>query len=312
MSLSRKTIQGLTQTAVLAAITLTVYCLLLIPRSCFAQGPQHYNSPLYSPKGYEDDERRTESNGMPPALNAVGIEQRLGVQLPLGARFADENGREVELKEYFGKKPIIVAFVYYECPMLCNEVLNGLASSLKGIAFSAGKEFDVVAISFNAKETPELAKAKKESYLARYSRPNTENGWHFLTGSQEEIDKATNAAGFAYQWDEKSKQFAHAGGIMVATPEGKLSHYFYGIEYAPKEVRLGLIEASNNKIGNPVDQLLLYCYHYDPSTGKYGLVVMRALRVAGFVTIIGLAAMVLILWRFKGTNEEVKTEKMIL
>lgn len=286
-----------------AVLMLTANCLLLTV-DCLAQGggQQHYGSPLYSPRGYEDDIKSSGTvNGIPTILKKVGIEQKLDSQLPLETKFVDENGQEVELKQYFGKKPIILALVYYECPMLCNEVLNGLVASVKPITFDAGKEFDVVAISFNPKEKPELAKAKKESYLARYNHPGTENGWHFLTGSQESIDLVANAVGFNYEWDESSKQFAHAGGIMVATPGGKLSHYFYGIEYAPKEVRLGLIEAAENKIGNPVDQLMLYCYHYDPSTGKYGLVIMNVLRVCGVITLIGFGLMLFVLRR-RGSN----------
>jgi protein SCO1/2 len=233
----------------------------------------------------------------------VALEQKLNSQLPLDAKFVDENNNEVELGKYFGKKPIILALVYYECPMLCNEVLNGLVGTLKPLNFDAGKEFDIVAISFNPKETPELARAKKESYLARYQRETAEQGWHFLTGSSEQIDRVTEAVGFNYEWDEASKQYAHAGGIMIATPEGKLSHYFYGIEYAPKEVRLGLIEASDNKIGNSVDQLLLYCYHYDPSSGKYGFMIMRVLRVAGLFTVMGIAAMIFFMWRYKDNQK---------
>lgn len=268
----------------------------LLTDNCLAQG-QHYSSPLYSPRYYEEN-RGTESNGLPPVLQEVGIEQKLNSQLPLDAKFVDENGREVELKEYFGKKPIIIALVYYECPMLCNEVLNGLVRGLKPMNFDVGKEFDVVAISFDPREKSEIAKAKKDTYLANYGRTGTENGWHFLTGSQDSIDKVTNAVGFKYHWDEKSKQFAHAGGVQVATPDGKLARYYYGIEYAPKEIQFGLIEAAEYKIGNPADQLLLYCYHYDPSTGKYGFAVMRAMRLAGVATIFGMAAMILFLWRF--------------
>ena len=294
-------------------VVVTAVVMLLSIGNCLSQGGgrQHYSSPLYSPRGYEDDVKSSgTTNGIPPILKQVGIEQKLGSQIPLDTKFLDENGQEVDLKQYFGKKPIVLALVYYECPMLCNEVLNGLVASIKPITFDAGKEFDVIAISFNAKETPELARAKKESYLARYNHSGTESGWHFLTGSQESIDEVAEAIGFHYQWDENSKQFAHAGGIMVATPEGKLSHYFYGIEYAPKEVRLGLIEAAENKIGNPVDQLMLYCYHYDPATGKYGLVIMNVLRVCGVATLIGLLILILILRR-QNAGKQVKAEKLV-
>lgn len=282
------------------ALLFTAHCLLLTAY-CLAQGGgrQHYNSPLYSPRSYEDDVKTGGSinNGIPTVLKQVGIEQKLNAQLPLESVFRNENGEEVKLGQYFGKKPVIIALVYYECPMLCNEVLNGLVGALKPLNFDAGKEFEVVAISFNPNEKSDLARAKKESYLARYNRPGTENGWHFLTGSPDAIENVANAVGYHYQWDESSKQYAHAGGIMMATLDGKMSRYFYGIEYAPKEVRLGLIESANNKIGNPVDQLVLYCYHYDPSTGKYGLVIMQVMRLGGLITLIAMAAMLIFLWR---------------
>ncbi len=217
-----------------------------------AQKTEHYNSPLYSPKTY-DPKQGDSSNGIPTALKTVGIDQKLNEQLPLDAEFKDDNGNLVNIGNYFNqKKPVILALVYFECPMLCNEVLNGLTGSLKGISFDAGKDFDVVAISFDARENdkPELAKNKKASYLTRYGRPGTENGWHFLTGTQEEIDKITKAVGFNYHYDEKTEQFAHAGGIMVLTPSGKISRYFYGIDYSPKDLKFGLMESSEEKIGN--------------------------------------------------------------
>jgi protein SCO1/2 len=263
-----------------------------------AQKTEHYNSPLYSPRTY--DPTQGTSNGMPPALQKVGIEQKLDSQLPFDAEFKDENGKTVKLGEYFGKgRPVILAFVYYECPMLCNEVLNGLTGSLKGLSFDAGKEFDVVAISFDARENdkPDLAKNKKASYLARYERKGAENGWHFLTGTQEQIDKATQAAGFNYVYDEKTEQFAHAGGIMIVTPQGRLARYFYGIDYSPRDLKFGIMESAEGKIGNPAEQLYLYCFHYDPSTGKYGLTILRVMRLAGIATILGLGGMLFVFWR---------------
>ncbi len=264
----------------------------------FAQKNEHYNSPLYSPRKY--DPSQATSNGIPETLKTVGIEQKLNAKVPFGAIFKDENGREVRLGEYFGKgRPVILALVYYECPMLCNEVLNGLTGSLKGISFNAGEEFDVVAISFDARENekPNLAKNKKESYVERYNRPETAAGWHFLTGTQSEIDKVTEAVGFNYKFDEKTNQFAHAGGIIILTPEGKVSRYFYGIDYAPKDVKFGIMESSENKIGNPVDQLYLYCFHYDPSTGKYGFAILNVLRLMAVATLLGLGAMLFVFWR---------------
>lgn len=263
-----------------------------------AQKSEHYSSPLYSPRKY--DPSTTSSNGIPAQLKKVGIEQKLGGQLPLDAKFKDENGEEVELGKYFGKdRPVILALVYYECPMLCNEVLNGLTGSLKGINFNAGEEFDVVAISFDTRENqkPELARNKKKAYVERYNRPETADGWHFLTGEQSEIDKVTQAAGFNYTFDEQTNQFAHAGGIMVATPEGKLSRYLYGINYSPKDLKFSIMESTDNKIGNPAEQLYLYCFHYDPSTGQYGFAILNMLRLMAVATILGLGTMFFVFWR---------------
>ena len=270
-------------------------------------GSQHYNSPLYTPRNYEQDVRNNVTTGLPKILNDVGIEQKLDAKVASDVKFTDENGNEVTLNQYFGKgKPVIIALVYYECPMLCNEVLNGLTGSLKALSLTAGKDFDVVAISFNEDEIPALAKAKKETYMAKYGRPGTENGWHFLTGSKESIDAAADSVGYRFKkTGDAANPFAHAGGIMIATPEGKLSHYIYGIEYAPKDVKFALIEASANKIGSPADQLLLYCYHYDPATGKYGFAIMRIVRIAGAFTIIGMIALLLVLLR---SNSNKRTE----
>lgn len=290
-------------------ITLWAAVCALFSASAFAQRVEHYNSPLYSPRAYEPGQ--TTSNGLPPVLKKAGIEQKLNEQLPLDAEFKDESGRAVKLGEYFNhERPVILALVYYECPMLCNEVLNGLTGSLKGMSFNAGKEFDVVAISFDARENdkPDLAKNKKENYLGRYGRSGSENGWHFLTGTQDSIDKVTNAAGFSYVYDEKTNQFAHAGGIMIITPEGKMSRYLYGIDYAPKDVKFGIIEASQNKIGTPVEKLLLYCYHYDPATGTYGFAVLNAIRAGGVLTLLGLGAMFFVFWRRNKAKEALPAE----
>lgn len=273
--------------------------ILIFSAAVFPQKTEHYNSPLYAPRTYDPSQPATTS-GLPEALKTVGIEQKLGAQLPLDAEFKDENGRTVKLGEYFNKgRPVILAFVYYECPMLCNEVLNGLTGSLKGISFDAGTEFDVVAISFDVRENdkPDLARNKKENYMARYGRPGTEKGWHFLTGPQASIDAATKAAGFGYEWDEKSNQFAHAGGVMITTPGGRLSRYFYGIDYSPKDLKFGVMESAENKVGNAAEQMLLYCYHYDPATGKYGLAILSVLRIFAVVTVLGMAAMGLVFWR---------------
>ena len=273
--------------------------MMMLGATCaLAQKAEHYNSPLYSPRYY--DASASEPNGLPAALKEIGITQKLGDQLPLETQLKDENGKAVKLGDYFTSgRPVIVAFVYYECPMLCNQVLNGLTGSLKGINLDAGKDFDVVAISFDARENdkPDLARNKKASYVERYARSGSENGFHFLTGNEASINAVTSAAGFSFKWDEKSEQFAHAAGVMIATPEGKLSRYFYGIDYSPKDVKFGLMESSAKKVGNPAEQLLLYCYHYDPSTGKYGLAILRVVRLGGIVTLLGMGAMAFVFWR---------------
>jgi len=296
----------------LAVLWLKLFAVIIVfltTGNVSAQKTEHYNSPLYAPKYYDPNDTGT-SSGLPNALQKIGIEQKLNEQLPFDAVFKDENGKEVKLGEYFGKgRPVILALVYYECPMLCNEVLNGLTGTLKSLAFDTGKEFDVIAISFDARENdkPDLAKNKKESYMKRYGRPGTENGWHFLTGTQSEIDKVTNAVGFSYKWDEQTKQFAHAGGIMVTTPEGKLSRYLYGIDYAPKDVKFAVMESAQSKIGSSAEQLMLYCFHYDPSTGRYGLSILRVMRLGGIATLIGLGAMLFVFWR-KGKKREGEAE----
>ncbi len=264
----------------------------------FGQRVEHYNSPLYAPKTYDPSE--TVSTGLPSVLHDIGIEQRLGEPLPLQAEFKDEDGNSVALGKYFGNgKPVVLALVYYECPMLCNEVLNGLTGGLKGITLDAGKDFDVVAVSFDARENEKtgLARNKKENYIGRYGRAATSEGWHFLTGTQASIDELTKAVGFKYVWDEKTQQFAHIGGIMIATSEGKLSRYFYGVEYSPRDLKLGILDSAQAKISSPADQLLLYCYHYDPATGTYGFAVLRVIRIAGIATLIGMAAMFFVFWR---------------
>jgi len=290
--------QGSAKLALSKLILFSATLVLALTGGLAAQKSEHYNSPLYSPKYY--DPTQTSSNGLPDALQKTSIEQKLGEQLPLETEFKDEDGRTVKLGEFFNKgRPVVLAFVYYECPMLCNEVLNGLTGTLKGISFDAGKEFDVVAISFDARENekPALAKNKKDAYVTRYGRPGTERGWHFLTGTQVSIEAAAKAAGFGFQWDEKSGQFAHSAGVMVATPGGKMSRYFYGIDYSPKDVKFGVIDSAENKVGTPAEKLLLYCFHYDPSTGKYGLAILRFVRVGAVLTLLGMGAMGFVFWR---------------
>lgn len=269
---------------------LPVFLLAMLCSSALGQpGQPGPSSPLYGAR----PEVGVTSSGLPKALQDVSFDQKLNAQLPLDLLFRNENGETVKLGDYFGKKPIVLSLVYYECPMLCTQVLNGMVSAFKVLAFKPGQEFDVITVSFDPREKPALAAAKKKTYigyLPEGKRDSAANGWHFLTGDPESIKRLTDSAGFRYHFDETTNQFAHASAILVATPEGKLARYFYGIEYSPKDLRLGLIEASQNKIGSPMDQLLLYCYHYDPATGKYGAVVMNMIRLGGIATLIAMVA----------------------
>jgi protein SCO1 len=239
------------------------------------------------------------ANVRPPYLQNVGIEQHLDSQVPPDLSFVDDTGHAVKLGDYFGSKPVILNLVYYNCTMLCGEELAGLATALKAVKFDIGKEFDVVTVSFNPKETPEIAAAKKKDYLARYGRAGAASGWHFLTGSADSINLLAQAVGFQYQYDPKINQYAHATAIMILTPQGHISRYFYGVEFPPKDLRLGLVEASQEKIGNAVDAVLLYCYHYNPAAGKYGAVISNILRLGAAITIVCLAGLLLVLLRME-------------
>jgi protein SCO1/2 len=252
------------------------------------------SSPLYGAR----PSTGSPSTGLPTALRDVRIDQRLNEQLPLDLVFRDESGQEVKLGKYFGQKPVVLALVYYDCPMLCTQILNGMVTSFRVLPFQIGKEFDVVTISFDPREKPDLAATKKKvyiDYLPDKMQAGANQGWHFLTGDPASIERIADAVGFRYRYDEATKQFAHASAIMVATPEGKLSHYFYGVSYSARDLRFGLIEASQHKIGSVTEQLTLYCYMYDPATGKYGAAVMRVLRITGVVTLLGIIAMILLL-----------------
>lgn len=233
----------------------------------------------------------------PGPLKKVRFDQNLNQQVPLETTFKNEAGATVRLGQYFRQKPVILALVYYQCPMLCNLELNGLAKAMRKISLSAGEDFEVVTVSFDSRETPALAMAKKETYLEKYTRPHAVEGWHFLTGKEENIRALADSVGFHYTYDPISKQFAHASGIIVLTPEGKISRYFYGIEYKPQDLRLGLVEASNNKIGTPVDQLMLFCFHYDPTSGKYGLLIANVLRFAATATALSLFTFLFVMFR---------------
>ena len=235
---------------------------------------------------------------LPGALEGIGIDQKLDQQVSLGLEFKDEFGRTTPLSTYFqGNKPVLLALVYYRCPMLCTQILNGVISSLKAVSLEPGKDFEVVSVSFDPKDTPELAASKKQMYMRRFARTDSANGFHFLTGDDANIKALTDQVGFHYRYDPATEQFAHASGIMILTPQGKLSRYFYGVEYAPIDVRLGLVEASHNKIGSVTDEALLFCYHYDPTTGKYGAVAVDFLRIAGVLFFVFGAGWMLMAWR---------------
>ena len=234
------------------------------------------------------------SEALPSELDEVGFDQRLGESVPLDLEFTDEDGRVVELGSYFGDRPVILALVFYNCPMLCPMILNGLTTGLKPLSFNPGDEFEVVVVSFDARETPVMAAQSKTISLERYGRPETEPGWHFLTGSEESIAALTDAVGFRFSYMEEVDQFAHAAGIVTLTPEGVIAQYFYGVEYASKDLRLGLVEAADNKIGTLVDQVLLYCFHYDPATGTYSAVAMNIVRLGALCTVALISIFVLI------------------
>ena len=234
---------------------------------------------------------------LPASLQGVGMDQKLHTHVPLHLVFHDEFGRLVSFGDYFHGKPVVLALVYYRCPMLCTQILNGVEMSLKAVSFNPGKDFEVVAVSFDPKDTTETAAGKRRMYLRRYNRAGTDNGWHFLTGDETNIRALTDAVGFHYKYDPKTEQFAHASGIYVLTPQGRISKMFYGVEYAPRDLRLALVEASNDKIGSPVDQVLLFCFHYDPSVGKYTAVAMHLIQFAGAAFVLIGSALLFFLFR---------------
>jgi protein SCO1/2 len=250
---------------------------------------------------YDEKQMAPVSDKPPDILSKVGIAQRLNEQLPLSLTITDDEGKQVQLASYFGKKPAILALVYYQCPMLCSEELNGLTSALQMVSFVPGKDFSVIVISIDPTETTDLAAAKKRGYLKRYGHPETAAGWHFMTGTQENIDALTKAVGFGYVKipgpDGKLTQFAHASAIQIVTPEGKLAQYYMGVEYSPKDLRLGLVEASANRIGSPVDNILTYCYHYDPQTNRHSLIVARVVQLGGLITLLLLGGFMLVMFR---------------
>jgi protein SCO1 len=225
---------------------------------------------------------------MPLALQNVGFEPPLNGQMPLDLHFRDETRRDVQLREFFGQKPVVLAFVYYNCPMLCDQIQMGVAGTLRMLSFNPGRDYEVVFISFDSRDTPELAAEKKKAVLARFRRLETVAGWHFLTGSKESIEAATRAANFRFRFDAKSNLFAHASGVMILTADGRISRYFYGVEYPGRDMRLGLVDASAGKIGSPIDHVLLFCYHYDPSSATYSASILRIIRLGGILTILSI------------------------
>jgi protein SCO1/2 len=274
-----------------------VVCLVCILHSAFCITAAHAQLQPGTPGSMGFNSGIVASN-VPPQFKDITFQQQLGKKLPLDLQFKDETGRSVALGEYFGSsKPVVLSFVYYQCPMLCTQVMNGLSSALKVLPFTPGKEFDIVLISFDPRDTPEAANAKKRAHLEHWATKPTANGWHFLTGDEASIRQVTAAAGFTYQWDAETQQFAHVSGLLVTTPDGTLSRYFYGVEYSPKDLRLALIDSGNGKVGSIVDELLLYCYQYDPSHGRYGAVFMNIMRLGGVLTMIFIGGFIVLMRR---------------
>jgi protein SCO1/2 len=271
------------------SIVLTALFLVISAASLFAQGMRGpmaggiMGSPV---------------NQKPVSLEFVGIQQHLNANVPVDLEFRDELGNPVKLADYFGHgRPVILNLGYYQCPMLCSELLEGLVGSMKALAFNVGRDFDVVTVSFDPRETPEMAAAKKRDIMKRYGRAGADQGWHFLTGQADQINALTKSVGFQYQFDPKTEQYAHAAAIVMLTPDHVISGYFYGVEFSPKDLRLGLVQASQNKIGDIGDQVLLYCYHYDPRSGKYGAIVGNILKLGGLATVLILGTFMFVMFR---------------
>jgi protein SCO1/2 len=240
------------------------------------------------------------ASNVPPQFKTVTFAQRLNQQMPLDVALKDETGRTVKLGDYFGKKPVVLSFVYYQCPMLCPLTLNGISSALKALPFTPGEEFEIVIVSFDPRDTPEAANAKKRAHLSHWKTADTAAGWHFLTADEASIARLTSAAGFTYQWDQTTGQFAHVSGLLTLTPDGRLARYFYGVEYSPKELRLALVESGQGRIGSAVEELLLYCFNYDPTTGRYGWAVMTLVRLGGLLTVAAVLVFVVMMRRREG------------
>jgi protein SCO1/2 len=246
--------------------------------------------------GYKRDPGMV-SSAVPAPLREIGFDQNLDRPVPLDVVLTDESGRSRPLGAYFGRRPVVLLFAYFDCPMLCTQVINGLATALDVLTLEPGEDFEILTVSFDPHDTPATASAKKAHYIERYKRPGAAAGWHFLTGDQSAVDRLTKAAGFRYTWDAQTKQFAHPTGVLVLTPEGRIARYLFGIEYGPRDLRLALVDASAGRVGSKVDALLLYCYHYDPMTGRYGFAVMRAVRIAGAGTVLAIGSFVFVMLR---------------
>jgi len=231
--------------------------------------------------------------------NRVGLDQRLGEQVPMDLSFVDEQGEGITLGELVKNRPVVLCLVYFRCPMLCTQVLNGLLKSSQAMNLQLGDDFEIISISIDPEEGFSAARQKKERYVSAYRRPGAEEGWHFLTGEQNEIDRVAEAIGYRYEYDARSNQYAHPSGIVILTPEGRISHYLYGIDYSPRDLRLALVESSSGRIGTPVDQILLLCFHYDPATGKYGLIVSRVLQITGTTTALALGCYLFLMFRLE-------------
>jgi protein SCO1/2 len=273
-----------------ATLGLAVACVLI---AALPVAAQTNGSPVTGNKR----EPGVPSSTVPAALREIGFDQNLDKPVPLDAPFKDETGRVVRLGDYFGKRPVVMLFAYYDCPMLCTVVINGLASALNVLSLVPGKDFEIVTVSFNPRDTPASASAKKAAYIARDKQPGAAAAWHFLTGDPSSIDRLTKAAGFRYAWDEETKQFAHPTGVMVLTPDGRLARYLFGIEYGPRDLRYAIVDASNGKVGSVVDSLVLYCYHYDPEMGRYSVAIMRLVRTAAAATVLAVGAFIFVMVR---------------
>jgi protein SCO1/2 len=291
-------IQTLSRTVLIRRVVVGVCVCILHSAFCIAIANAQQQPGMPGSMGFSSG---IVASNVPPQFKDVTFRQRLGDKLPLDVRFKDEAGRSVALGDFFGTRPVVLAFVYYQCPMLCIQVMNGMSSALKVLPFTPGQEFDIVLISFDTRDTPEAANAKKRAHLDHWAARDTSDGWHFLTGDEAAIRQVTSAAGFTYQWDEQSRQFAHVSGLLVATADGTLSRYFYGVEYSPKDLRLALVDSGKGKVGSVIDELLLYCFQYDPTHGRYGAVFMNILRLGGALTL-GLIAGFIVLMRRRETR----------